>query len=141
MYLILFLTAFVSATVWPLASEAVFLSYLHQNSDALLSLIAVATIGNTLGAVLMYELARQVRVSARLKGDRKQQLERWQVRLNRWGSPLLMLAWLPVIGDLLPIAAGILRTQRRKVVIFLALGKGARYLALAGVWVGLGSFG
>ena len=52
------------------------------------------------------------------------------VRLQRWGSPALLFAWLPVVGDPLCVAAGWLRQGWLPVTLFIALGKGARYLAV-----------
>lgn len=138
MYLTLFIAAFVSATLWPMASEAVFLTYLQQNSDALLPLFTVATLGNSLGSVLMYELARQAGRFIEPHLERKRtELERWQNRLNRYGAPLLMLTWVPLVGDLLPLAAGILKTNRLLVIIYLVSGKALRYAIVSGLWIGL----
>jgi membrane protein YqaA with SNARE-associated domain len=52
-YLGLFLSAFLAATILPVASEVVLLSMLGLGYDPILCLI-IATIGNTLGAILNY---------------------------------------------------------------------------------------
>ena len=132
MFSSMFLVAFVSATLWPLASEAVFLAYLHQNSDALLPLLMVASAGNTLGAMLMFELAfRSKAWIERRYGQRKGDVARWQDRLRRFGSPLLALSWLPLVGDFLPIGAGLLKMSRWTSYGWIAVGKTARYSMLS----------
>ena len=59
-------------------------------------------------------------------------------RLRRWGAPGLALAWVPVIGDVLPLAAGWLRIGFWPALLWTAAGKTARYsvmaLALLGVF-------
>lgn len=132
MLLTLFLVAFVSATLWPLGSEVLFVALLRRDGVDWLSVWSAATLGNALGAVAMLVLARWVsrqvdhpwarrfKPSARAKG--------W---LDRYGSPALLLAWLPVVGDLLPVAAGWLRLSLPACLIWLFLGKAARYGLLA----------
>lgn len=130
--LVLFATAFVSATLWPLGSEVVYLGLLHQSPERLGIYWSAATLGNTLGAVLMLVLARAV--SQRLtpdSGHRLQPNARAHALLERAGTPLLVLAWLPVVGDLLPVAAGWLRLHRGWCVFWIALGKGARFAILS----------
>ena len=48
-------------------------------------------------------------------------------RLNRWGIWPLLFAWLPIIGDALPFAAGWLRLNALHCAIILIAGKLLRY--------------
>ena len=50
---------------------------------------------------------------------------------RRYGSPVLLLAWAPVIGDALCVAAGWLRLHWLPVTLFMAVGKFARYWVVA----------
>jgi membrane protein YqaA with SNARE-associated domain len=50
---------------------------------------------------------------------------------NRYGASVLLLAWLPVIGDLIAVMAGFLRTEIRLFVVLTAVGKFGRYAAIA----------
>mgnify|MGYP003536477932 CR=1 FL=1 len=52
-------------------------------------------------------------------------------KIARWGSPVLLLAWLPLIGDALCAAAGWLRLHWLPCLLWMALGKGARYAVVA----------
>jgi membrane protein YqaA with SNARE-associated domain len=51
--------------------------------------------------------------------------------LQRYGSPALLLSWVPLIGDPLCVAAGWLRMNAAAAIVFIAAGKLARYVAIA----------
>jgi membrane protein YqaA with SNARE-associated domain len=51
--------------------------------------------------------------------------------VRKHGSPVLLLAWAPLIGDLLCVAAGWLRINWVWVMLFMAIGKFARYWLIA----------
>jgi membrane protein YqaA with SNARE-associated domain len=125
----LFLSAFLSSTLLPGGSEVVLaLLAAGEHADRPL-LLAVATLGNTLGGMSSWALGRVIawRFPARSLGAREQ---RAMTRLRRWGSPVLLLSWLPVVGDPLCLAAGWLRIHWLQSMGFIAVGKAARYAAL-----------
>jgi membrane protein YqaA with SNARE-associated domain len=123
----LFASAFISSTLLPGGSEVVLgVLAAERHYDPWL-LLAIAGLGNTLGAIttwlLGYWLARRWPLEERL--DTKQQRAlRW---LRHWGSQALLLSWLPVVGDPLCFAAGFLRLPFLASLAFIALGKTARY--------------
>ncbi len=125
----LFLSAFVSSTLLPGGSEAVLLLLAEQGDGDKLLLLAVATLGNTLGGMSSWGLGRFIawRFPAREFVAKEQ---RAIARLQRWGSPALLLSWLPVIGDPLCLAAGWLRTHWLPSLLFIAAGKAGRYAVL-----------
>lgn len=125
----LFLSAFTSSTLLPGSSEAVLLLVAAKGSADKLLLLAVATAGNTLGGMSSWCLGRFIawRFPARQLADKEL---RGVVRLRRWGSPALLMSWLPVIGDPLCLAAGWLRTHWLSSLLFIAAGKAGRYAAL-----------
>lgn len=118
----LFTSAFVSATLFPGASEAVLLALVHSRPEAIVTIVAVAAVGNTLGSMTSYLIGRLFpkKVSAKALD--------W---LSRWGALALLFAWLPVVGDALPLAAGWLRISWAQSLFFIFVGKTARYAALA----------
>ncbi len=120
----LFLSAFVSATVLPGNSEIVLAAFLKAFPARALAAIAVATAGNTLGGLTTYGLGRLVPQD---KVPQGRALE-W---VRRFGAFALLLSWLPVIGDALCAAAGWLRVPSWAAAIAMAIGKLARYMALA----------
>ena len=132
----LFLSSFLSATLLPGGSEAVLFAVLRLHPGQAAWAVALATLGNTLGGMTTYGMARLV----------PQQLaERPLALARRWGTPVLVLAWAPVVGDLLCAAAGWLRLPLVGSAFWMAVGKAARYgavlwLALA-TGAGIGSHG
>jgi membrane protein YqaA with SNARE-associated domain len=54
--------------------------------------------------------------------------------VRRYGYPVLLFAWVPVVGDAFPLAAGWLRFEPWRSALLLAIGKLVRYLVLAGAW-------
>jgi membrane protein YqaA with SNARE-associated domain len=54
-----------------------------------------------------------------------------QDKMLRWGSPALLLSWLPLVGDALCVAAGWLRLHWLPCCLFMAIGKLARYWLIA----------
>ncbi|MFN0038705.1 MAG: YqaA family protein [Burkholderiales bacterium] len=118
----LFVSSFLAATLLPGGSEVVFLGMLMSSTATLWPALAVATLGNTLGGMSSYLIGRllpQKNIAARPL--------QW---VRRWGSPVLILSWVPLIGDALCVAAGWLRLHAGWVLLFVTLGKFARYLVL-----------
>jgi membrane protein YqaA with SNARE-associated domain len=120
----LFSSAFVSATIFPGASEAVLLALVHQWPESAWQAFIVATAGNTLGAMTSYLLGR-------LLPDAKKD-SRALSWCRRWGAWSLLLTWLPVVGDALSVAAGWLRISWPVAFLFILLGKAARYAVIVG---------
>ena len=58
-------------------------------------------------------------------------MQRASAWLARYGSPVLLLAWGPVIGDVLVALAGAARLPLIAAVVGMTVGKAARYLLLA----------
>lgn len=119
----LFASAFLSATLLPGGSEAV-LAYLaqmeHYNPSALL---AVASAGNTLGGMSSWVIGRLLPAGRLQRPDLHPAVD----RIRRYGSPVLLLSWMPVVGDPLCVAAGWLRVSWYRALLFIAAGKVARY--------------
>jgi membrane protein YqaA with SNARE-associated domain len=140
----LFVSSFLAATLLPGGSEAVLFGVLKLNPGLLWPALALATLGNTLGGMSSYLLGRilpnslsegrphlnplpQAGEEANVKGT----CSEWLTFVHRYGSPALLLAWAPLIGDALCVAAGWLRLNAVYVALFMAAGKLARYLAIA----------
>jgi len=130
-YASLFASGFIAASLFPASSEALLIG-LQIGGFNPLSLLLVASAGNTLGSVLNWWLGRNV-----LRWQDKPwfpvnhtRLESAQAWFRRVGSPILLLAWLPVVGDALTLAAGMMRTSLPRFVLLVALGKTARYAVL-----------
>jgi membrane protein YqaA with SNARE-associated domain len=55
--------------------------------------------------------------------------------LQKYGGITLLLAWVPIIGDPLCVAAGWLRLNPWLCALFIAIGKFARYWIVAAATV------
>jgi membrane protein YqaA with SNARE-associated domain len=125
----LFLTAFVSATLVPMSSEVVLAALIAAQGWDVVLLVAVATVGNTLGAVVNWLLGR---FCLRWRDSKwfpisAEKLERGTEWFRRYGVWSLLLAWLPIVGDPITFAAGIARVRLPLFLLLVALGKAARY--------------
>ena len=119
----LFTSAFISSTLLPGGSEIV-LGLIASNTEiSKLTLISVATLGNTLGGMSSWLIGLLLPA---LDEKHKPSLD----RIKQFGSPVLLFSWLPVIGDPLCLAAGWLRLSFWKSLIFIATGKLIRYIAV-----------
>lgn len=126
----LFISAFISSTLLPGGSEVV-LAILGAKGvyDSML-LLAVATVGNTLGGMSSWGIGRLLAWRFPTKGLLKNKNQVALKRIQNWGSPVLLLSWVPVIGDPLCLAAGWLRVNWVVSLLFMATGKAIRYLVI-----------
>jgi membrane protein YqaA with SNARE-associated domain len=118
--------SFVASTLVPLSSEAVLFGYLKLYPQHAALAIALATLGNTAGGMTTYALGRLLPGRAREKLDPR--ALGW---LGRYGSAATLLAFLPLVGDALCLAAGWLRVNWLAALAFMATGRLARYLLVA----------
>ena len=119
----LFAASFAAATLFPLPSEAALFAYLqHYPNNAVLA-VSVATLGNTAGGMTSYLIGRFI-PSRKLDSKAIQ-------HVRRYGAPVTLLAWLPIVGDALSVAAGWLRMNWMLVLAFMAAGRFARYVVVA----------
>ena len=131
-YLSLFVTAFISATLWPMGSEAVLLYDITQGHPVLL-LWAVATVGNTLGAMVNYWMGLGGEAMLEERGRiRPGALRPIHHYFERYGAVTLLLSWLPIVGDLFTFVAGIVRYPFWRFLVWVLVAKGGRYAVL--VW-------
>jgi membrane protein YqaA with SNARE-associated domain len=124
----LFLWSFAAATVLPLSSEVPLALAINQTRDWIAPVI-VATLGNYLGACTTFYLARAA--AARLHVDARPRARHAGALLRRYGAPALLLSWVPLVGDVLVGLAGAARVPFGWFSLWVILGKGARYLAVA----------
>ena len=124
---LLFSSSFLSATLLPGGSEANLIYLLSKAEHSYAALILVATLGNTFGGATNYGLgyaaARGIRSSYFDQEHRQAALN----KVRRYGPWVLLLAWVPVIGDPLCLAAGYLRTNWWLSFACMAAGKCMRY--------------
>jgi membrane protein YqaA with SNARE-associated domain len=93
--------------------------------------VAVATVGNYFGACTTYFLGRQAaRAVARRTGTSPREHRAAQY-VQQYGQPIMVLSWVPLLGDALVAAAGAAEIPFAGFSFWVALGKALRYIAVA----------
>lgn len=130
-YLVLFFSALISATLFPLGSEALLIYDIKEGYNIYL-LVFIASIGNTLGSVINYFLG--------LKGEeylveknllKEKYIIKSKYYFDKYGSISLLFSWLPIIGDPITFVAGILKFDFKKFVFLVFIAKFLRYVFVA----------
>lgn len=129
----LFLSALIAATILPMQSEAVLVGLLLAGGHPALALLIIATVGNVLGSVINWYLGRyllrfQDRPWFPSSKARLARAQGWYRRYGRWS---LLGSWLPIVGDPLTVAAGLMREPLGPFLVLVTIAKGTRYLVLA----------
>jgi len=127
-YLSLALAAFLAATIVPASSELILALLLAADANRFLCWI-IASVANTLGSCVNWWLGRFARryQNARWFPVSEKSLQRSERWVNRYGVSALLLAWVPIAGDAICVAAGLLRVPLRTFVPLVFIGKAARY--------------
>jgi len=125
-----FVVAFVSATLLPLGSEPAVFGLVKLNPDLFWPAVLVATAGNTLGGALTWWMGYAAERAYERVRHRKPPDARALRWLERFGPKACLLAWLPVVGDPLCGVAGWLKLPFWPCVMYMAIGKLARYLTM-----------
>ena len=128
----LLVSSFLAATVLPLASEVPLALVVRRHGDVLVP-VAVATLGNFLGACTTYGLARVA--AAKLAPHSLNRPPRALRLFERYGAPALLLSWVPIVGDAIVALAGASRVPLVAFSAWTIVGKAARYAAVA--WIAL----
>jgi membrane protein YqaA with SNARE-associated domain len=118
----LFASSFLAATLLPGGSEAVLFGVLKLHPGQLWAALAVATLGNTLGGMSSYLIGRVIPQKHAMKG---------LATVQRYGASILLLSWVPFVGDPLCVAAGWLRLNPWWSALSIAVGKFVRYWVIA----------
>lgn len=137
-----FVVSLVSATLLPLGSEPAVFGLVKLNPALFWPAVLVATAGNTAGGAISYWMgygAEKAYERVRHKKAEARAL-RW---LERLGPKACLLSWLPGVGDPLCAVAGWLRLAFWPCVLYMAIGKFARYLTMTAalLWVFPGQWG
>ena len=130
-YLILFFSAFISATLIPFGSEALLIYDIKEGFN-IIYLILIATIGNSLGSILNYFLG--------LKGEeflikknllKEKSILKSKKYFDKYGWFCILFSWVPIIGDPLTFIAGVLKFNLKLFILLVVIAKLSRYLFVA----------
>ncbi len=131
-----FLVSFVSATLLPLGSEPAVFGLVKLNPALFWPAVLVATVGNTLGGGVSWWMGYGAEKAYERVTHHPAQWRalRW---LERFGAKACLLAWLPVVGDPLCALAGWLKLPFWPCMLYMAIGKFARYVTMTAglLWV------
>ncbi len=130
----LFLAGFLSGSVFPFNSESV-LSLLIYSGFNVVSSLAAATAGNTLGGISIYYLGylgkmEWIEKYAKVKSEK---IHAILPKLKRYGSLAASLSFVPIIGDVVILGLGFFRISPFFTIFFMMIGKIARYLVVIGL--------
>ncbi|HKL71846.1 MAG TPA: VTT domain-containing protein [Marinilabiliaceae bacterium] len=127
-YSLLFLASFLAATVVPFSSELVLSGMLAAGFDPFVSLI-VATLGNWMGGLTSYWLGwlgkwqwieKYLRIS-------EVKIMRAHTKIKGKEGWIAFFCWLPIVGDLLAVALGLIKSNFYRTALWMLIGKGGRY--------------
>lgn len=140
-----FIVALISATLLPMGSEPAVFALVKWQPEMFWPAIMVATVGNVLGGVITWWMgwwahaatdhwrhpAHEPPPSSDDGAPRWKRAEQQALRwLQRHGARACLLSWLPVVGDPLCAVAGWLRLPFWPCVVYMAIGKWARYMTM-----------
>ena len=138
----LFVYSGLAATLLPGGSEILLAGMLIGQPEHALWLWLIATSGNSLGAYVTFFmgglLARRLKQTHTVaKQSIRTRLEKMFTlpakridQLHSYGAWLLLLSWVPIVGDGFCLAAGYLGWPKKLCLSLIVIGKAARYGAL-----------
>ena len=134
----MFLAAFLAGSFLPFSSEVVMIALLTAGTPAT-ELLIWGTLGNVLGARFNYfigSLGKEEWIQQWTKVS-PEKLERGKRKVRKYGSWAGLLAWIPLLGSVITVAMGYLRTNLLYSVFNIAVGKFARYAILISAYKAL----
>ncbi len=135
-YLGLFLGCFLAATILPFSSDALFIASLGLGGSVTLTLF-LGTLGNWLGSLTTYWVGyigkwEWIEKWFKVKSET---LEKQKSKVDKYGSWLAFLVWLPFIGDVFAIALGFYKTNFWSTALFMLIGKLVRFALLTIIFI------
>lgn len=134
-YSVLFAWSFLAATLFPVGSEPVLIAIVRNENTFLLP-VTIATLGNFFGACTTYFIGRgAARIADQKLNAPSLHDSRAGRLLQRFGQPVLLLSWVPFVGDAIVALAGAVRIPFLPFSLWVVVGKLARYAVVA--WIAL----
>lgn len=130
-YLNLFVLSFLASTILPLGSEALIIALIYQGFNPF-AVVMVATSGNFLGSCTTYYLGLKGRpVLEKYLSPPPEKLEKSEKFFKKYGLYTLLFTWVPGIGDIITMVAGLMQLPFRYFSVMVFLGKFGRYFTVA----------
>ena len=101
------------------------------------SLLVWGTVGNVLGSAINYGLGRLGREEWMVKYAKvsREKLDRGRRHVTRYGPLAGLLAWIPLLGSVVTVAMGFMRTNPLWSFVAIAFGKYLRYQIIISAWL------
>ena len=130
-YMGMLIAAFLAASILPFSSEAVMVGLQAAGLDPV-ALIAYGTIGNVLGSMFNYTIGRLGKMEwiEKYLHVKKEDLDKAHKFMAGKGAWMGLLSVIPVIGDVITVALGLMRANVVIVVISVTISNLARYMLL-----------
>lgn len=127
----LFIAAMLAGSVVPFSSEVVLLGLVKLGLDPTLCLLS-ASLGNTAGGMTCYYMGRLGKTNWIEKYFKVKQakIEKMQRFLSGKGALMAFFAFLPVVGEVISIALGYMRSNVWLTTASMFAGKLIRYIIL-----------
>ncbi|AYK15670.1 MAG: YqaA family protein [Methanosarcina flavescens] len=130
-YLNLFVLSFLASTILPLGSEALIIALIYQDFNPF-AVVMVATLGNFLGSCTTYYLGLKGRpVLEKYLSPSPEKIEKIEKFFKKYGLYTLLFTWVPGIGDIITMVAGLMQLPFRYFSVMVFLGKFGRYFTVA----------
>lgn len=125
----LFISAFLAATILPFSSEVAFVAALKSGMPFSSAMIAASS-GNILAIIVNYYLGYFLYEATKRKLFHSKVGKKAFLLGHRYGYYVLLLSWLPIIGDPLTIVVGLVRLKFVWFVIIAGILRVLRYWAI-----------
>lgn len=131
----LFIVCLLASSLYPLGSEAFVVGFLALDYSWWIVWI-VATLGNTFGALITYGIGYfgNSLCKTHFKGA-YEKLYRYENGIQKRGFIYAFFSFLPFVGDVFALGLGVYKYSWLKTIIFIALGKGVRYLFVIAMYL------
>lgn len=130
-YMGMLVAAFLAASILPFSSEAVMVGLQAAGLDPIF-LIVYGTIGNVLGSMFNYTIGRLGKMEwiEKYLHVKKEDLDKAHRFMAGRGALMGLLSVIPVVGDVITVALGLMRANVVIVVISVTISKLLRYVLL-----------
>ena len=130
-YMGMLVAAFLAASILPFSSEAVMVGLQAAGLDPIF-LIVYGTIGNVLGSMFNYTIGRLGKMEwiEKYLHVKKEDLDKAHRFMAGRGAWMGLLSVIPVVGDIITVALGLMRANVVIVVISVTISKLLRYVLL-----------
>ena len=130
-YMGMLVAAFLAASILPFSSEAVMVGLQAAGLDPIF-LIVYGTIGNVLGSMFNYTIGRLGKMEwiEKYLHVKKEDLDKAHRFMAGRGAWMGLLSVIPVVGDVITVALGLMRANVVIVGISVTISKLLRYVLL-----------